>query len=235
MAISFTLILNIILFYLIEAISAYLKLVTKLKYDEKPDYEKCRKYFVDGLKSLGKSNSGELEFKASASAKKTVGVTSPVKEQRPKGRQTAKTATKVTDNVENISPKVKSARKRDTNNDSSEDSASPMKKQRTKQPPSKPTTQRSNRTSTRTAAVDVNVEKDEKEKTYHLNIEMDFSFDANVVVNVKRKKKKTPKNEPEEPNQSIQSTDEIPPSDKSFIVQTTKVYNRAQRSSPRNK
>lgn len=231
-----------------EPISAYLKYVTKLKYDEKPDYEKCRKYFVDGLKSLGKSNIGELEFKTSSttSAKKTTVAASPVKEQRPKVRQTTKVTTKVVDNVENISPKPKTARKRDTTNDhdSSEDSASPMKKARTKPPSTKVSTQRSNRVSTKTSTLDsssfvvqnhVKEEKAKKGKTYNVNIDLDISFDANVVVSVKRKNKKPPKVVPESPNQSIQSTDEIPPSDKSFVVQTTKVYKRAQRISPRSK
>ncbi|XP_055323194.1 nucleosomal histone kinase 1 isoform X2 [Sitodiplosis mosellana] len=120
-----------------EPIFAFLKYVTKMKYDEKPDYEKCRKMYVDGLKSLGKTNSGDLEFKvssASTSAKKSSVVSvSPVKEQRPKvgpkvGRPRA-AAAKV-DNVENISPKAKNSRKRDTANDSSEESASPSKKVR---------------------------------------------------------------------------------------------------------
>lgn len=219
-----------------------MKTVTKLKYDEKPDYEKCRKYFIDGLKSLGKTNAGELEFKVSSTAlpKKSVGLNSPLKEQRPK--QT-KGVAKTTNNTENISPKVKSVRKRDTDDGSSEESASPLKKPRTKLPPSKASTQRSNRVSTKSASADssvvvnnhVNEDKGKKHKTYNLNIDLDISFDANVVVNVKRKKKKNQKNEPESPNQSMQSTDEIPPSDKSFIVQTTKVYKRAQRSSPRTK
>lgn len=222
-----------------------MKTVTKLKYDEKPDYEKCRKYFVDGLKSLGKTNAGELEFKVSSAAlpKKSVGLNSPLKEQRSKQ---IKGVAKTTNNTENISPKVKSARKRDTDNGSSEESASPLKKPRTKQPPSKASakqTERSNRVSTKSASADssvivnnhVNEDKGKKHKTYNLNIDLDISFDANVVVNVKRKKKKNHKNEPESPNQSMQSTDEIPPSDKSFIVQTTKVYKRAQRSSPRTK
>lgn len=235
-----------------------MKYVTKLKYDEKPDYEKCRKIFVDGLKSLGKPNSGDLDFKvssaASTPAKKSAVVKSPVKEQRAKpGRPRAVAVAKPLDNVENISPKVKNSspkvknsRKRDPSlNDSSEDSASPSKKVRQS---NKATTQvRATKVSSRTTAttttsktnssVVVNDggrdEKGKRNKTYNINLDLDISFDAEVIVNVKRKKKKSPKEAVESPNQSIQSTDEIPPSDKSFIV--TKVYKRAPRESPRAK
>lgn len=233
----------------IEPISAFLKYVAKLKYDEKPDYEKCRKLFADGLKSLGKSNSGELEFKmssptsaaSSATPKKAV---SPLKEQRKVGRPSTKAAiaAKVANfNVENISPKAKNARKRDTLNESSDESASPSKKVRS----SKSSTQsRSIKASGKTTTTNnssivvnnhVKEEKGKKHKTYNINLDLDISFDANVVVSVKRKKKKEPKEVVDSPDQSFQSTDEIPPTDKSFIVKTTKVYKRAQRSSPRTK
>lgn len=232
-----------------------MKYVTKLKYDEKPDYEKCRKIFVDGLKSLGKANTGDLDFKvssASTSARRSadVAAASPAKEQRPKvGRPAGRANAKPTDNVENISPKAKNSRKRDTVlNDSSEDSASPSKKVRTSKASTQArTTKVSSRTTTTTSSSKtdssvvinannhVNAEKSKKNKTYNINLDLDISFDANVVVNVKRKKKKTPKEkEVESPNQSIQSTDEIPPSDKSFVV-ATKVYKRAPRTSPRSK
>lgn len=241
-----------VFFYCVEPIFAFLKYVTKLKYDERPDYEKCRKIFVDGLKSLGKTNSGDLEFKVSSAStsnrKSVVAVsTSPVKERPKIGRPAAKAAVKVADNVENISPKPKGSRKRDPLNDSSEESASPSKKVRSSKTSTQVrATKVSSRTTTTTTTTSksanssvivknhVNEEKGKKNKTYNINLDLDISFDANVIVNVKRKKKKSPKEEVESPNQSIQSTDEIPPSDKSFIV-ATKVYKRAPRASPRTK
>lgn len=210
-----------------------------MKYDAKPDYEKCRKLFVDGLKSLGKTNIGDLEFKLGSSAKKVASVT-PAKEPRQKiARASTKASSKIGDDVENISPKVKNTRKRDQPIDSSDDTASPSKKVRA----SKSSIQsRSSKVSTKTTSTDSSIvvknhvkeQKNKKNKTYNINLDLDFSFDANVVVNVKRKKKKVTKNEDKSPNQSIQSTDDIPPTDKSFIVQT-KVYKKAQRSSPRTK
>lgn len=234
-----------------------------MKYDGKPEYEKCRKMFVDGLKSLGKPNSGDLDFKMASStptsAKKSAVVVSPVKEQRakpgrPRAAAASAAAAKASDNAENISPKVKNvspkvknSRKRETAlNDSSEDSASPSKKVR--QSNKATTKERATKVSSRTTAttttsktnssVVVNdrgrEEKGRRNKTYNINLDLDISFDAEVIVNVKRKKKKSPKEEDESHNQSIQSTDEIPPSDKSFIV-ATKVHKRAPRESPRAK
>lgn len=217
---------------------AYLKLVTKLKYNDKPNYEKCRSVFMDGLKSLGKANSGEIEFKTtvstSAAAKKGAAAVGPVKAQRAKaGRSSTKTAPKPSDNVENISPKPKNSRKRETVNESPEDSESPSKKSRT----TKTSTQgRSTKTSTANSSVVVNKPGNDgkKNKTYNINLDLDISFDANVIVSVKRKNKKVPKDADVSLNQSIQSTDEIPATDKSFIVHK-KVYKRAARSSPRTK
>lgn len=217
--------------------------------------------FADGLKALGKANSGELEFKVSSSSASSAAAAtpkkkvSPLKEQRPKvGRPSAKAAAavataatpKATDNSENISPKPKSARRFDTSSDDS--MASPSKKMRTNKPSTQArsaklsTQSRSSKATSANSSIvvknHVTEEKGKKNKTYNINLDLDISFDANVVVSVKRKKNKRPKDEAEEtdsPNQSIQSTDEIPATDKSFVVKTTKVYKRAQRSSPRAK
>lgn len=258
------LLISHILIAFVEPIVAFLKYVTKLKYDEKPDYEKCRKFFLDGLKALGKTNSGDLEFKfassstiaakkpASAAAAASSAV-SPLKEQRLKvGRPSTKAAAaappKANSNTENISPKrQKTARKLDT---SSPDSASPSKKIRTTKTStaqdraSKASAQsRSSKATSNDSSIVVNnhvgEEKGKKHKTYNINLDLDISFDANVVVSVKRKKNKQRAKadaaQENSPNQSIQSTDEIPATDKSFIVTTTKTYKRAQRSSPRTK
>lgn len=41
----------------------FMKYVATLEYNETPDYEKCRKMFQSGLKTLKVSNSGDLDFK----------------------------------------------------------------------------------------------------------------------------------------------------------------------------
>lgn len=50
-----------------KPIHEYVKYVATLKYNEKPDYSKCRKMFEAGLKELGKSNTGDLEFETKPS------------------------------------------------------------------------------------------------------------------------------------------------------------------------
>lgn len=232
-------------------IFSYLKYVTKLKYDEKPDYEKCRKEFLNGLKSLGKTNTGDLEFEmdTSATSKKVIKSPKAVTKERPK-RRSAATPKATEDDAENISPKPKASRKRNTSNDPN--IASPSKKVRSSSTHKKSTPSSSSSTadpkltqltstghhksSTESSIIvnnHVNNEKAKKNKTYNLNFELDISFDANVVVNVKRKPKKASKEEPKSPNESIQSTDEIPATEKSFIVTKTKITKTGTRTSPR--
>ncbi|XP_036324428.1 nucleosomal histone kinase 1 [Rhagoletis pomonella] len=43
-------------------IDEYMKYVAKMEYNEKPDYEKCRKIFGNALKTMKISNTGELQF-----------------------------------------------------------------------------------------------------------------------------------------------------------------------------
>ncbi|XP_055605788.1 nucleosomal histone kinase 1 [Uranotaenia lowii] len=56
-----------------KPIHEFVKYVAALKYDEKPDYNKCRKMFESGLKDLGKTNSGDLEFELKSSAVSSAG------------------------------------------------------------------------------------------------------------------------------------------------------------------
>lgn len=169
---------------------------------------------------------------------------SPLKEQRKVGRPSKATTAKPTiGNTENISPKSKTIRKRDVANVSSDESASPSKRIRIS---SKATSARSTQQSTSNtkkstpddSVIEINHKnhkKTQSDKPQNINVELDISFDANVVITVKRKnKKKEQKSTVNSPNRSIQSTDEIPASDKSFEVQT-RVYKRAPRPSPRSK
>lgn len=45
------------------SIGQFFKYVLDLKYEQSPDYDKCRKLFADALKSIGKTNAGDLDFK----------------------------------------------------------------------------------------------------------------------------------------------------------------------------
>lgn len=152
------------------------------------------------------------------------------------------------DDAENISPKPKTSRKRNTSNDPH--TASPSKKVRGSSSHkisassssivnpklTQLTSTGQHKSSTESSTIvnnHVNNEKAKKNKTYNLNFELDISFDANVVVNIKRKSKKAPKQEPKSKNESIQSTDEISATERSFIVTETKITKKATRTSPR--
>lgn len=240
---------EVIKFYISEQILNYTKYVSKLKYDEKPDYEKCRKDFQSGLKSLGKTSSGDLEFKSSAIASTSKKVSTTKDQKRGNRTGLTKISEKTEDDSENISPKPKyvSTKKRISNivDDDEDVIRSPSKKIRT----SKSTTRQktTQHTAICTSSTDpsivvnnhVNGKKTIKNKTYELNFELDISFDANVVVNVKRKPKKSPtkekkKNEEKNKHLSIASTDEIPATEKSFAVGTAKILKRGVRTSPRS-
>lgn len=231
--------------YSSDALHAFFKYITKLKYDEKPDYDKYRREFSNALKALGKSNIGDLEFKiASSSSSVAKKPTSTVTSKESK-RSAVVQSTKSNNDMENISPKQKNSRKRNNSSDRRVEPVSPIKKIRNgtgskSSTQRKPSTQLVNATeSPIDSSIHVNNhvggKTGAKSKTYHLNFELDISFDANVVVNVKRKSKKAPKPATKTLDDSIQSTDEIPSSEKTIIVKTAKVIKKGVRTSPRNK
>nr|XP_014094074.1 nucleosomal histone kinase 1 [Bactrocera oleae] len=57
-------------------IAEYMKYVAKLEYNEKPDYEKCRKIFSTALKTMKILNTGDLRFKISDNYDKSAPSTS---------------------------------------------------------------------------------------------------------------------------------------------------------------
>lgn len=225
-------------------ILAFMKLVAKLKFDEKPNYENYRKEFQRGLQSLGKTDSGDLDFKATTSP------AAAAKEQKKgrRGTDVPKAANKSQEDAENISPKPRTtaSKKRSPrdNDDSVDNSQSPSKKSRASAKSTSrqivPTQSTAGKSTDTSIVVNnlVNGSKSGKNKTYELNFELDISFDANVVVNVKRKPKKSPKAKKEAEKVSSRhdaSTDEIPGTEKSFAIGTAKVLKRGVRTSPRAK
>lgn len=222
-------------------ILTFMKMVAKLKFDEKPHYDIYRKEFQNGLKSLGKTNVGDLEFIAAAAAKEEIKV--------KREANTSKASNKSQDDSDIVSPKPgkKIVRKRSPphEDESVHISHSPTKKSRASSKTSThriATTQMTAAKSTDSSIVvhnRVNSSKPGKNKTYELNFELDISLDANIVVNVKRKSRKSPKTkkdgEKKKSKRINQSTDEIPATEKSFVVGTAKVVSRGVRSSPRTK
>lgn len=196
-----------------KPIHEYVKYVASLKYDEKPDYAKCRKMFESGLKELKKSNSGDLEFEAKPSLAVTPSKRKHVEPDsaessgpmaRPRGRP-AKVISTSPDTTTQDVPPVK--RKAET----------PSKPVQRKKKPTVPTESpepelNGHKTSTpssevvsaklsaqeQTGSVRLNTKLggggtpkagSKVKKTYAFNFELDVSIDADVIVNVRRKKK----------------------------------------------
>lgn len=248
-----------------EPVLIFTKYVSKLNFDEKPDYEKCRKDFNVGLRTLGKSNTGDLEFRASGPSAKLSKTTSPSAKENVKPKVGARSTpvrpelskiTERTENEPNESPKKRAvaagrSRKRPQTSESDDESEEEVlpKKSRGKATTVKTTATSSRNatptTSTGRGTTQINNELggNKSGKTYNLNFELDISFDANVVVNVKRKPRKagatdSPKAGPSKPKVSIQSTDEIPPTEQSYAIACARVIKkepRTSKASPRAK
>lgn len=236
----------------------FTKYVAGLNFDGSPDYEKCRKEFNNGLKALGKTNTGDLEFKSSPakttspSAKENVkpsarAIRSPIRPQ----------LSNITEHTENdTEPPKKRAdalsrpRKRvqTVDLDSSDEEVSPPKARSRGAKTAKTTNAAetvtpSSARNTPSLKVNNEVAATKSGKTYQLNFELDISFDANVVVNVKRKPRKAgeAKNKkaagPSKKKLSIQSTDEIPATEQSFAVGSARVLKKTSKptkTSPRS-
>lgn len=142
-----------------DGIKNFMKYISTLEYNGTPDYKICRKFFEADLKSIGKSNSGVLEFSASKE-----NVSAKIKKRR----------TSVTiDDIE----EERSAPKR-TKSKEIVPSQSP-KEEPTRKGKKEGNILVNNKISA----------KGKIKKTYELNFELDVSLDANVVVNIKRKPK----------------------------------------------
>lgn len=62
----------LIVIFFIEPIVKFLIYAAQLKHDKKVDYEKCRKYFLDGLSAMNEANNGNLKFENQQSASKSI-------------------------------------------------------------------------------------------------------------------------------------------------------------------
>lgn len=205
-----------------------------MKYNDTPNYDKCRQMFESGLKKLGEKNSADLIFNvkpiASSSKKETV-KESTVGEKSPR-RRVAKPLIPVVNTqsdseseVENKSP-VKVERKRIM----TEEVKTPSKEKRAKitttNGENKPS---SSKTGSTIVINELPTNGKSKSKTYNLNLELDVSIDANIVVSVKRKAKKPKKSESQ--SKSIKATptedddeDVIPNSNENTPVAKSRVF-----------
>lgn len=193
-------------------IGQFFKYVAELKYEQAPDYNKCRKMFADALKSIGKTNAGELEFKLQPMANKTV----PAKTAAVAKHKTIRTKSPAAKQAKPIVPiessddedndqdvagpshriktPVQRSRKRAVPDDDTSPASVPTPK-KTKPPAAKPTSSAKTIINTQPSAVpgtltvNSHSSNDAKKpgKTYEINFELNVSIDANVVLNVRRK------------------------------------------------
>lgn len=218
-----------------DTIINYFKYVATLKYDDTPDYDKCRQMFENGLKKLGETNAGELKFKLSPS--------------KAGPSKTAKQL-KVDDNID--SPRKRAVKVQRPIVETESDSASeveiksPMKSIKRgiaqgsttsteKRPKISSTIDKENSSSVKPGSTVVNNEchsnnsKEKKNKVVNINLQLDVSIDANVVINVKRNPRKG-KTEKVSATNSIQHTasdedeDVIPNSNENTPVAKVRVF-----------
>uniref|UniRef100_A0A1Q3EWG6 non-specific serine/threonine protein kinase n=1 Tax=Culex tarsalis TaxID=7177 RepID=A0A1Q3EWG6_CULTA len=191
-----------------KPIQDYVKYVAGLKFNDKPDYQKCRKMFESGLKELGKANSGDLEFELKQTARAE---TSKKKAVEPDSTESSGPMAK----PRNRAPKVIQTSPDTTSQEpaaaaSRQKSATParstQRRPRVETPDLSEPTLNGTKTSTPSSEVvssklpsmqeagSIRLGKGASvnakiKTTYAFNFELDVSIDADVIVNVRRKKK----------------------------------------------
>lgn len=185
--------------------------MSTLKYNDDPDYNKCRKMFAEGLAKINKTNQGPIELLFSKRDSKTVASViskSPPKKRRTDTKTNAKATTSIS--LKKDSPIKKRALKQvidDSSDVESDENVKPL----------------TNRTSTRNVKAEnlkqmrINSKKTELEKKKsnadvpepniikvnnefkvspskirkkcELNFNLDVSSDTEIIVNVRRQNK----------------------------------------------
>ncbi|XP_038104548.1 nucleosomal histone kinase 1 [Culex quinquefasciatus] len=186
-----------------KPIQDYAKYVAGLKFNDKPDYQKCRKMFESGLKELGKPNSGDLEFepkKAGETSKKRAVEPDSTESSGPMAKPRNR-APKVIQTSPDTTSQEPAARQKPTT-----PARSSQRRPRVETPDLSEPALNGTKTSTpssevvssklpsmqeagsirlgKSASVNAKIKT-----TYAFNFELDVSIDADVIVNVRRKKK----------------------------------------------
>lgn len=190
-----------------KPIQEYVKYVATLKFDEKPDYQKCRKMFESGLKELGKPNSGDLEFELKKTAE-----TTKKRAAEPDSTESSGPMTKPRNRAPKViqtSPDTTSQEPAASKQKSATPARSSSRRQRAETPELSGPSLNGTKTSTPSSEVvssklpsmqetgSIRLGKQgasvnaKIKTTYAFNFELDVSIDADVIVNVRRKKKAT--------------------------------------------
>ncbi|KAG4079025.1 hypothetical protein HA402_001680 [Bradysia odoriphaga] len=235
-----------------STITDYVKYVASMKYDDIPDYNKCRQMFEAGLKKLGEKNSGDLIFtmkEAAGPSKKETVQHSTVGEKSPRKRVTKQVRAVVESESEESEVENKSPAKGQRKRVQTEPAKTPSKDKRAKISKTNSGEKTSSSRVGSTVVVDspaTDQTKSKKTKTINLNLALNVSIDTDIVVNVQR----NPKAGKSDSQRSIQASatvadddddeDVIPDSNENTPVRkgrTIKTKNgpsaRATRKSPR--
>lgn len=177
-------------------IVSFVKYVAGLKFNEKPDYNKCRKLFTTGLTALGAKNSGPLQFSGSPISRASEVATTSKAAGRRTRTPTKRFNSSIIEIDDDTPPVVKKSR------------AKPKVADEKKNPdllPDSPVKTNGNAKPSTSARVHLGTPgKFTPSKRYQVNIDLDISVDADVVVNVKRKPKVS--KVPKELNASLDTT-----------------------------
>lgn len=166
-------------FSFLDAIQSFFKYITRLEFNDQPDYAKCQKFFEAGLKSLNKSNSGDLEFKiVAASASKKSPVKRVTTKVTPIKASPIKKASKrhIVVDEESDDEHIATVSSNDSN-DEYKSGTTPKKVKRDKP--------KADTATPLTSVGTPNRKKTHKDKVYEVNM-LDISFDADVVINIRR-------------------------------------------------
>lgn len=196
-----------------DPILEYMKYVATLEYNETPDYDKCRKMFLSGLKSLKAVNTGDLDFKI----KSTPNYKGKLKQKDQNAdnhvsENDGNESDEIFEKKTPVKRKLKTETKAEQPSSSKKKPPMPSPNKRLKMSPAQRSSPRNTPISTninfspvvsiknlgtpsstrkpgKTIINDNLTPNPKSNKTYEFNFELDVSMDANVVVNVKRKKK----------------------------------------------
>lgn len=176
-------------------VQSFFDIVYAMEFNEHPNFDKCKKLFLQALKALSKPNSGPLELEYVTNEKTPKKATPKGKKSTVAKAASARPTPKKTEKVK--PPKVTAVNSNGSTVTSNGTNASVILST-----PSKGT-------------------NDQYKKVCNLNIDLDISIDTDVVVNVRRKNRTGKKEEKKTPEKKQKVSEELPPSSDEEIIEET--------------
>ncbi|XP_017851207.1 nucleosomal histone kinase 1 [Drosophila busckii] len=178
------------------ALADFMLYVAKLTYNEAPDYDACRCYFLNELKRMKVANSGDLDFKLSNN-KSSSAAKQATARGRAKNNKLLQDVSADEQQLEALKPSSKlaaqtriSTRSQIAANAAATPKAlGPNNQANLKPEPALTAKLLSPALAGKTTIISQLNPQAPAHKTYEFDVELDVSLDANVIVNVSRKKK----------------------------------------------